>query len=116
MQRFSGNVGIVVVVLVVVLFFGLIPLNLPPVLLLFVIAGVAWATLQAALQPWRGRRLLGGGGKETYWRGQRIVIDQPRRNSRRLPPPPQLAISIFYFVLSVSLWIVVIRDLVRVFS
>lgn len=38
----------------------------------------------------------------TYWRGERIVLDQPRRRQVRVPPWPTLTSAILYLLLGVT--------------
>lgn len=97
---------------VVLLFFGGINLNLSPIVGVLVLGGCAWWMIQAGLRPWRGRLIQGGGRKETYWRGQRIVIEQPRRarwGNWRTPPAIALASSIFYLCLGATLGFAAVR-------
>ncbi|MBA3946185.1 MAG: hypothetical protein H0X37_16680 [Herpetosiphonaceae bacterium] len=101
-----------VLVLVVLLFFGQVSLNLSPLFAIVVLGLCAWWMLQAGIRPWRGMRTFSG-SRDTYWRGQRIQLEQPRRNRFALPATLPLVSSICYFAMAAFLAVAVIEAVVK---
>lgn len=103
----------VVIVVVILAFFGLLRINPSREVGILILAGCGWWLLQAGLTPWRSYRPLTG-ARETYWRGQRIVLEQPRRSRSRTPAPLPLAISLAYFAMSAGAWLGAVRLVIAV--
>ncbi len=98
----------IVVSIIVLASFGLVRLPQPsPLFLALIGGGGAWWLFQAGRIPWRGINPMTG-GRETYWRGQRVILEQPRRVSRR-PAALPLAMSIIYFMMSAGLGLATLR-------
>ncbi len=101
-----------VLVLVVLLFFGQVSLSLSPLFAIVLLGLCAWWMFQAGIRPWRGMRTFGS-RHETYWRGQRVRLEQPRRSRFALPATLPLVSSICYFVMATFLAVAVIEAVVR---
>ena len=104
----------IVVIVIALLFFGQLRLAPSSELGVILLAlGGYWA-VQAGLQPWRERGSILGNRKVTYWRGQRIELEQPRRRARfRTPAATPLLVSLVYLVLGAGLWLGALRLLLR---
>ncbi len=106
----------VVVLIIALIFFG--QLRLAPSSELGVILlglGGYWA-IQAGLVPWREQGSILSRRKVTYWRGQRIELEQPRRARFRTPAATPLLVSLLYFVMGAGLWLGALRLLLRLIT
>ncbi len=106
----------IIVIFVVLIFFGQLSLAPSPGLGVIILAlGTYWA-IQAGLEPWRGRGPLLGSKKVTYWRGQRIELGPTRRTRPRLLPVTSLLVSVLYFVMGAGLLFATLRLLLRLIA
>lgn len=103
----------VVVILIVLIFFGQVSLrpSLGVGAVLLALGGY-WA-VQAGLEPWRGRNTLLGSKRYTYWRGQRIELGPARRTRVNLPPTTSLIVSVLYLLLGAGLIFAALRLVLR---
>jgi hypothetical protein len=67
----------------------------PYIDIVILLVGAGWA-LQAGLVPWRGTTSPIGRSKVTYWRGQRIEIQQPAWERVRSISLLQVLVSVIY--------------------
>jgi hypothetical protein len=103
----------IVMILVVLVFFGIVRLNIPRELAVLLLAlGGYWAVM-AGLQPWRQPGALLGSPKVTYWRGQRIELpargSTARRARFRTPGGTALIVSVIYLGLGIGCWYAAVR-------
>ncbi len=63
--------------------------------------GAGWA-FQAGLAPWRSNTGSLRGSRVTYWRGQRIEIQQPAWERVRSVSPLQVVVSFVYLLLGLG--------------
>lgn len=115
MGRTSFDWRWIIVIAVALVFFGLLQIRLAPELKAVLLGLTGWWVLQAGLEPWRGRKSRKG-GKEIYWRGQRMVIEQPRGGRWRTPPTVPLVSSVFYLVLCAGIWLATVRIVLGLFG
>ena len=106
----------IVVIVVALFFFGQLRLGSSSELGMVLLAlGGYWAVL-AGLRPWREQGSILGNRKVTYWRGQRIELERPRRSRFRTPVTTSLLVSFVYLAMGAGLWLGALRILLRLIT
>ncbi|GAC1650959.1 MAG: hypothetical protein NVS4B8_25580 [Herpetosiphon sp.] len=99
-----------VLVVVVLMFFGLINVSLTPIFSVVVLGLCALWMFEAGRRPWMGRRSAFG-GRVTYWRGQPVQMRPPARRGFSLPPMVPLVGSVLYFAVCALLVFAVVQHI-----
>lgn len=106
----------ILVIVIVLMFFGQLRLYTGSGLDIFLFGLASYWTFRAGLGAWRDSGPVLGSSKVTYWRGQRIEMKQPRRARLRAPGTMQLAISVFYLALGVTFGIIALWAALRLLA